>query len=256
MPISVDLRRACRRAVWVAGMLATPFAATVGLAQQQKAPVEAVPSPTPAKPPPSNPVGASSAWSTDGKSAPAGVALDPKQADLVRRVDAYFNDMKDLQGRFAQTTSDQKRSRGKFYIKRPAFFRFNYAPPSKLVILSDGEILAVEDHDLKTVDKYPIDSTPFRLIMRKTVDLGKDAQLVDVQETEDMAILTLADRSGKASGNIKLFFVKQPTFELKEWVVTDAQGVDTRIEVGDLDRASQIDPKIFQSSVSVFGNSN
>ena len=174
------------------------------------------------------------------------MTLDLTQIEAIKKVDDYFNELQTMQGRFIQTTSaDKKQTRGKFYVKKPGLFRFDYAPPSKLVILSDGSNLAIEDHDLKQVDRYPIDSTPFRLLLRKDVNLIRDARIMELQVADDLVILTIIDKAGDSSGAIKLFFVQKPAFELKEWVITDAQGVETRIEVAELEKAKPIDSKKF-----------
>lgn len=203
-----------------------------------------------AQPAPQNAAGVGSAWKAEIKDgAQSGVTLDPGQLEAIKRIDGYFNELATMQGRFVQTTSaDKKQSRGKFYVKKPGLFRFDYAPPSKLVILSDGSNLAIEDHDLKQVDRYPIDSTPFRLLLRKDVNLMRDARITDLQAAEDIVIISIIDKAGDSSGAIKLFFVQKPVFELKEWVITDAQGVETRIEVAEIDKGKPIDSKKFEST--------
>jgi outer membrane lipoprotein-sorting protein len=203
-----------------------------------------------AKGAPSNAAGIGSAWKAEVKESAntAGTTLDPKQLEAVKRIDTYFNDLHDMQGRFLQTTSDKKQTKGRFYVKRPGKFRFDYAPPSRLVILSDGNMLSIEDHDIKTQDKYPIESTPFRILLRKDVNIARDARIVDMAEAEDLLMLTLVDKAGESSGQIRLFFAKQPGLELKEWVITDAQGVDTRIEVAELDRTQRNELSLFRPS--------
>ena len=229
--------------------LAVPVLAVPTLAQQQPPP--AAPAAKPAQPAPNNAIGVGSAWKAETKETAnqSGVTLDIGQLDAVKKVDDYFNALVTMQGRFVQTTSsDKKQTRGKFYVKKPGLFRFTYAPPSKLVILSDGNNLAIEDHDLKQVDRYPIDSTPFRLLLRKDVNIVRDARIMDLQVADDLVMLTIIDKGGDSSGAIKLFFVQKPAFELKEWVITDAQGVETRIEVAELDKTQPIDNKMFQST--------
>lgn len=208
--------------------------------------------PTRTAPPQQNAVGGGAGWKAEitPSTNQAGVTVDPAQLEAVGKVDSYFNALQQMQGRFIQTTSaDKKQSRGKFYVKKPGLFRFDYAPPSKLVILSDGKMLSIEDHDLKQVDRYPIDSTPFRLLLRKDVNLLRDARIMDLQSAEDILILTIIDKEGDSSGAIKLFFVQKPTFELKEWVISDAQGVETRIEVAELDKTQAVDNKRFETTV-------
>src|SRR5690606_15955005 len=123
---------------------------------------------------------------------------------------------------------------GRFYVQRPGKIRFDYAPPSALRILADGHSLAIEDSDLKTVEKYPIKSTPFRLLLTDTVDLGRDARIVGVERQDGTLAISLEDRGGEAAGRIKLYFKAKPELELKEWAITDAQGLTTRVTVNNI----------------------
>jgi outer membrane lipoprotein-sorting protein len=72
-----------------------------------------------------------------------------------------------------------------------------------------------------------------------------------VQEANDLIVLTLQDKNPDTPGRIKLFLVKIPALELKEWVTTDAQGLDTRIELSNLVRTEEIDQTLFQRGFSV-----
>ena len=92
------------------------------------------------------------------------------QTKAVERINAYFNNITNLQGSFEQVDATNKRTTGRFYVQRPGKIRFDYAPPSGLRIVADGSSLAIEDSDLRTVEKYPIQSTPFRLLL---VGLGR-----------------------------------------------------------------------------------
>ncbi|MDX2205491.1 MAG: outer-membrane lipoprotein carrier protein LolA [Hyphomicrobiaceae bacterium] len=195
-----------------------------------------------------NPVGIGSNWSSSvTKDGDGGVELDKKQMDLIQKVNAYFRDLPDLKGNFIQTAADNKRSRGKFFVKRPGRFRFDYASPSKLVIISDGDYLRVQDYDLNNEEQYSIDQTPFRVLLRKDVDLVRDAKILDLQEVDDVIVVTLQDKSPDTVGKIKLFLGKKPNIELKEWVTTDAQGLDTRIELQDLAKTEDLDPGLFKA---------
>jgi outer membrane lipoprotein-sorting protein len=136
--------------------------------------------------------------------------------------------------------------KGKFYIKRPGRFRFDYALPSKQIVISDGEYLAIQDLDLNNEDRVALDQTPFRLLLRKDVDIARDAKIVELHEAEDLIVLALQDKSPDAPGRIKLFISTQPVLEIKEWVTTDAQGVDTRVEVSQLVKGEDLDGKLFK----------
>jgi outer membrane lipoprotein-sorting protein len=238
-----------------APVLVKPPQPPAAVAKPAQLPAVAAPAPAvPAQAPqnaPQNAAGIGTPWKAEVKDTAnqSGMTLEPAQIDAIKKVDGYFNELVTMQGRFMQTTSaDKKQTRGRFYVKKPGLFRFDYAPPSKLVILSDGANLAIEDHDLKQVNSYPIDSTPFRLLLRKDVNLLRDARIMDLQAADDIVILTIIDKAGDSTGAIKLIFVQKPAFELQEWVITDALGVETRIEVSELEKAKPIDSKKFVST--------
>lgn len=199
------------------------------------------------KPHGANAGAAQQGWNTNvaADQANAGV-LDENQTAMIRTVNAYFNGLTSLKGHFVQTTADKKRAKGKFYMFRPGKFRFEYSLPSKQLIVSDGEYLAIQDLDLNNEDRIALDQTAFRLLLRKDVDLLRDARIIDVQQAEDLIILTVQDKSPDTPGRIKLFMATKPAVELKEWVTSDAQGLDTRVEVSDLAKGDTLDPELFK----------
>lgn len=194
------------------------------------------------------PIGATAgtAWSAEvAPNGTAGLVLDARQSEIVASVSEYFNKLDNLQGRFAQTAADGKVMKGKFAMKRPGRFRFDYARPSLQVIISDGSYLAIQDHDLNNEDRVELDQTPFRLLLRKDVDIARDARILAVEEAGDVVSVVLQDKSPDTPGKIRLTFDAKPAFQLKQWVTKDAQGLDTTVDVGDLDTTAELDPKMF-----------
>lgn len=176
--------------------------------------------------------------------------IGEEQDKAVKRINDYFNGITNLQGRFEQIDPSDKRSAGRFYVQRPGKIRFDYAPPSALRIVADGHSLAIEDSDLKTVEKYPIKSTPFRLLLAEAVDLGRDARIVGVESQEGTLAISLEDKSGDAAGRIKLFFESESDLQLKEWLITDAQGLTTRVIVNDVVTGRKVAADFFTSKDS------
>ncbi len=211
---------------------------------------------------PSNAVGGN--WSAEVDSAATEspqakeVALDTAGKKAVEKINAYFNGMVHLQGSFTQTDSNRNETSGRFYVYRPGRLRFEYASPSLLRIVADGRYLSVEDHDLKTVDKYPLESTPFRMLLTEDVDLLRDARIVGYAKDSKELVLTLEDRSNESPGQIKLFFdaSKGGGIELKEWIITDPQGLDTRIQVADLVKGKEVPDDLFKAATVEFPGFN
>ncbi len=236
-------------------------AAPAAVPAQTPAPAAVAAAPAPAAAPahkPASPVGAGGAWQAKPQQAGAAPATPPavlQESDqqLVIKVNDYFNNLTNLEGDFTQTEPDSKQKHGKFYFQRPSKARFDYAPPSGLRVISDGNNLVIEDHSLNTSERYPLEVTPFKLLLSEKVDLANDAHVVAVEQGPDMFIVTVEEKDNAGSGHIRIFFNKADT-TLKEWIVTDAQGLDTRIEVSNLETGKKLSDNFF--IISAFSDNN
>ena len=229
-------------------MLALGLTAVWAIAGATFALAEDKPAAPPAAPPAAAGPSTGPAWTPQMTKAgdTTGIALDERQTEVVKKVSKYFDVLENLKGSFVQTGPDKKRMKGKFFVKKPGRFRFDYALPSKQIIISDGQNLAVQDLDINTEDRIALDQTAFRMLLRKDVDLIRDARIVEVQSSDDLIIVALQDKSPDAPGKIKLIFVTKPTLELKEWVTTDAQNLDTGVEISDLNKTDKLDADLFK----------
>ena len=220
-------------------------------------PAAAAPPPMAAAKPPSPVGGSSSGWATKMAQprhpqppAPAPAPVQVSDQEVIAKVNDYFNKLTNLEGDFVQTDPDSTQKHGKFYFARPGRLRFDYALPSRLKIISNGYYLAIEDYALNTSDKYPLEMTPFRLLLSETVDLARDANIFGIEQGADTIVITVEDKKGDAAGRISLFFDKAVT-SLKEWIITDAQGLNTRIVVSNLEQNKRVSAELFEFSKDV-----
>jgi outer membrane lipoprotein-sorting protein len=190
-------------------------------------------------------------WDAAVEAAPGPTPLIGEQQDAaVQKINTYFNGITSLQGSFEQVDSNNKRATGRFYVLRPGKLRFDYAPPSTLRIVSDGHFLAIEDSSLKTIEKYPLESTPFRLLLGSGVDLLRDARIVGAEADEGSLAVTLEDKGGQAAGQIKLYFETQPEMKLKQWIIIDAQGLSTSVTINDVAPGRKVASDFFTATES------
>jgi outer membrane lipoprotein-sorting protein len=176
---------------------------------------------------------------------PAAVARDgftAAEVATVQRIDAWFNSFDHLVGTFTQIAPDGARSRGRFFLEKPGKLRFQYALPSTLDIVSNGRTIAVVDHKLDTSDVYPLSQTPLRFLLKQHLDLFEDAHVASVNSAPGRASVTVEERSRIAgTSRLTVVFGGNP-FALKQWTVTDPQGLDTTVMVDHLD-SQQIPPE-------------
>lgn len=191
----------------------------------------------------------SAGWggSVKAASGTTAAAFDERQVALINKVGSYFSALTTLKGSFTQVDPDKTPSRGKFYLKKPGQFRFDYARPSRKVIVSDGRFLAIQDLDLNTADTYELDNTPFRVLLKADVDLMRDAKVLEVVEMPDQIVLTLQDKSPDTPGAIRLVMASGgAALELKEWITYDAQGLETRVGLADVAKGETLDSALFK----------
>jgi outer membrane lipoprotein-sorting protein len=171
--------------------------------------------------------------------------LSPEDQQTVARATAYLESLGEAKARFVQTDARGQTTTGTVYLKRPGKARFEYDPPSGLLVVSDGHTVAVADKRLKTFDRYPLGSTPLSLFLAKTIRLDKGVQVTGVTRAADGFTIAARDGNKKTAGQITLTFTDNP-LQLVGWSVTDAQRRTTRVQLQGLAPAPGLDPDLFK----------
>jgi len=164
------------------------------------------------------------------------------RADLTR-VDNYLSGLTNLQGNFLQVGPDGSLAQGKFYLRRPGRMRFEYNPPEKLLVVADGTWVAVKD-GFSAAQRYPLGSTPLGILLDDHVDLAKEVKVLAVEHQPGALRITLADKHDNAPGNITLVF-DEPDLQLRQWIVTDAQGLQTTVALRNIQSGIHADNALF-----------
>ena len=176
---------------------------------------------------------------------PAGLSAEDKA--LVDRAAAYLQGISSAKGEFVQTDARGRTARGTFYLQRPGKARFEYAPPSGLLIVSDGSNVNVHDRRLKTFDRYPLGSTPLSLFLAPEVRFDKGVTVQRVTRLSDGFAIHARGKTRATQGSVALVFTGEP-LRLSEWTITDPQGGRTRVQLTSLAPASGLSPSLFRLS--------
>jgi outer membrane lipoprotein-sorting protein len=183
------------------------------------------------------------------------IKLSDEQIAIVREINAYINSLGSLKGRFTQIGPEGEFAEGNFYLQRPGRMRFEYSPPNPILVIADGFWVGIEDRKLQSTQKYPLITTPLSLLLKKHLDLFKDARIVGFDRSYDDIEVTLEASSGDTPGRLTLVF-GGPIFTLKQWTVVDAQGLTTQVAVFDLVAGLNLDPKLFWINDNLILNTN
>ncbi|MEM7727999.1 MAG: outer membrane lipoprotein carrier protein LolA [Pseudomonadota bacterium] len=182
------------------------------------------------------------AWQT-ASALPAFTHPQTVPQDLAR-VDAAMNATGSFQGRFTQYGSDGSVASGTVHLQRPGKVRFEYDAPNPLLIVSDGVTLVQQDRALETFDRVPLSATPLNYFLKENVRLQDDTEVVGFQKLPDQWRVTARDGSGEMAGAITLVF-DATNLALRQWIIVDEFGGQTRVELSDLRYNAQMDPRLF-----------
>lgn len=176
---------------------------------------------------------------------PVKAAAPPTREEALKRADAFLNASPVLSADFVQMNGDGKRAEGKLVVHRPGRMRFEYARPSTMEVVSDGEMVAVRDHKLNTQDLYFINQTPLKFLLKEKINLDNDVKVQNVVSDDSGTTIVFEDKTTfGGTSRIKLIFDSK-TFQLKQWEVTDPQGFETLVTLFNIDRMKAPDPTIF-----------
>lgn len=175
---------------------------------------------------------------------PAAAALSSADQALVDRAVAYLQDLTQAKGQFVQTDPRGVSTRGDLFLKRPGKARFAYAPPSGLLVVSDGNLVSVANSKLKTFESYPLGATPLSLFLGREIRLDRGVQVSRVTRLADGFSITARDGKKQAEGAITLTFQDSP-MQLIGWTITDPQGQATRVRLTNLQKVGSLDESLF-----------
>jgi outer membrane lipoprotein-sorting protein len=172
-------------------------------------------------------------------------AFNPQQRALLDRVSNYLSSVQTMVGNFVQIGPDGSRTQGTFYIQKPGKVRFQYNSPSPLDIVADGSSVVVRDRNLATQQLYPLSQTPLRYLLADHIDLIHDTDVISVSSDDTFDSVVIEEKQLVVGTSRLMIMFDAKDLTLKQWTVTDPQGLDTTVAVYNLDQAKKPDPNLF-----------
>ena len=167
-----------------------------------------------------------------------------QQKDL-DRIEKYLEEIVTLRANFVQVSSNGEVSNGTFFLKKPGLFRFQYAPPSQILLIADGTFLSYIDHEIEEIRHMFLSSTPLGFLASKKVSLKEDMVISNIKNSLAALRYTFKKRSEPDIGSITLVFSDRP-LKIRKWVVTDAKGIKTEVTFSNLETGIEIDNTTFE----------
>ena len=176
---------------------------------------------------------------------PITASFNSKEKSEINRIEVYLNGIKSLRADFLQVSSNGNMATGKLYLARPGKIRFEYDPPSPILLLSDGYFLRYVDKDLEQVTHLWLDNTPIGFLLDEDIKLSESITVTKFSQNANVLIINLKNSEKPEQGAISLIFSDKP-LKLKKWVIKDAQGITTTITLNNSERAIELNPTLFK----------
>lgn len=167
-------------------------------------------------------------------------------ASDISKIENYLNGIKSMEARFVQTASNGTTSEGMLYIEKPSKIRMEYAAPTSVLIVGNGDYVVFNDKELDQITNIDYDDIPATMILSNTIKIdNQNLKVTDFYKDSGMTSVTLEYAKSNDVGPITLVFGNRP-FELKQWKIIDPQSVEVTLSLYDVVKDAPIDESLFK----------
>lgn len=164
------------------------------------------------------------------------------QADL-QRIAAYLNSIGTMTARFHQSSANGAPAGGWLWMERPGRMRFQYDPPSPILLLADRFYVYYVDQQLAEVSQVGLKSTPAWFLLRAPISFN-DLVVTRFERGNNLLRITVVDPSAPDNGSLTMLFTEQP-LSLRQWTIVDQQRHVTTVSLSQQQFGMALDPNLF-----------
>ena len=172
---------------------------------------------------------------------PTAVAMTPQDAADLRRISAYLNGIQTMTARFRQHSSGGGAG-GSLWLARPGRMRFEYDPPSPILLIADRFYVYYVDKQLAEMSKVGLKSTPAWFLLREPITFD-DLVVTWLERGANGLGVTVVDPAEPDNGSLTMLFTNQPA--LRQWTIVDQQRKTTTVSISDVQFGVALDPELF-----------
>lgn len=165
------------------------------------------------------------------------------RADIAR-VERYLDTLKSLRSRFLQIAPDGSTSEGNAWLARPGRLRFDYDPPAPFLLVAGYGVVMFHDRKLQQTSSFPISQTPLGILLSEKTKLSGDVTVSAVTREPGLLQLSVFRTASPGEGSLTLGFADNP-LQLRQWSVIDAQRMETRVTLFNIQLGERFDEKLF-----------
>ena len=169
----------------------------------------------------------------------------PQDRTDLGRIESYLDSLRALKAHFLQVAPNGAISQGTAWLERPGRMRFQYDPPSPLLLVAGHGLVVFHDKSLNQTSNIPIGQTPLGILLANSVRLQGDVTVTGMQRMPGQIQVSLVRTASPGDGTLTLVFADNP-LTLRQWTVLDAQRQETRVTLYNVELGGKFDPNLFE----------
>lgn len=163
---------------------------------------------------------------------------------MIEKLEAYLSGISTIVSEFTQVAPDGTLTSGKFYLQRPGKMRWQYNPPTPILMVANGSELVYYDYELDQISHIPLDSTLIGFLAQDKISFGGIVGVTGFERTPGAVRVSVSQRERPADGELTLEFAENP-LTLRNMVVRDATGQVTTVSLNDARFDVPLDKELF-----------
>ena len=165
-------------------------------------------------------------------------------AELARLAD-YLNNITTMTARFEQLSGNGGAASGHLWIDRPGRMRFEYDPPSPILLIADNFYVYYVDRQLAEMSQIGLKATPAWFLLRPRIAFDDNLLVTRFERGADVWRVTVVERAKPEEGTLTMVFGDHP-LQLRGWTIVDQQGKRTNIYLSDARFGMPLDQDLFR----------
>ena len=174
----------------------------------------------------------------------ANAALQPADQAEIAEIEHYLDSIRTMSAEFQQFDEQGRVATGRIYLARPGRMRVEYDPPTPYLLVASTGALVYYDPEVKQLTTLPLSSTPAAFLLKDHISLTKGVVVKSFEHGPGALRVEVADASDEGAGSVLMVFEDRP-LALRQWTVTDAQGIKTQVVLTHTSFGVPLDPNLF-----------
>jgi outer membrane lipoprotein-sorting protein len=176
---------------------------------------------------------------------PMGVQATEIDPQVLKSTQTYLNSIRTLKAHFTQIAPDGSASEGTLWIKRAGKMRWEYAPPTPILMVSSGAFLRYYDKELEQVSDIPLEDSLAGVLAQQNINFDdRSLKVLSANTLNSLQSVRITQRQKPDEGEIT-FELETSPLKLRRIIMKDAKGEETYIALGNAELNLPLEDSLF-----------